>query len=327
MEAQGAGVDLLRAEAAEAAAEAPEAPGPDADHLDVQQRVQFLRRRAAAPADHAAHTCAGGGLPAKVLAKLVEKELPAASAILDPDGIRVLVADLLGTDPTVYASFRGPPETPYEDGTFTVKLSYPLNYPFKPPKLRFTHPVFHPNISANGQSVDWLPLKDGWSPAMSVSSLLLGLRTYLGDTRCTLHSFPAPEGTPNPTFIQGGLNVAVGGGQQVYVVGHEAASAWLSNPQMAEQQAREHTSLCARARHQCRTMGGRLGRAQRLAFASGFHLRLGADSDVSEHCIADVLGKIGRQVRPAWWNQSLERQAEVWARFGEPDILTFLVPR
>ena len=201
----------------------------------------------------------GGGLPAKskVLTRLVERELPAALALDPAEGIRVLVADLLGTNLAVYASFRGPPESPYEDGTFTVQLCYPLDYPFKPPKLHFTHPVFHPNISANGQVVDWLPLKDGWSPAYGVSKLLLDLRTYLADTRCTLHSFPAPEGTPCPWGVhtpgqmrtpgtRGGLTVAVGGGQQVYVVGHEAASAWLSNPQMAEQQAREHTALYAR---------------------------------------------------------------------------------
>jgi ubiquitin-protein ligase len=185
------------------------------------------------------------GLSPEARSRLTGRELPDVLATDPAEGLRVLVVDLLGTDPTVYASIRGPPGSPYEDGTFTVKLCYPQDYPFKPPKLRFTHPVFHPNISADGQVIDWLLLKDAWSPALTTVKLLLDLRTYLADTRCTIHGGPMLEDTPMPEDTRG-LTAAVGGGMKVYVVGHEAASAWLTDPQMAEQQAREHTALHAR---------------------------------------------------------------------------------
>ena len=106
---------------------------------------------------------------------------------------------------------------------------------------------------------------------------------------------------------KGGLNLAVGGGQQVLVVGHEAASAWLSNPQMAQQQAREITALYAGH--------GLLGHCQLLSFASGHAPRIGTDSCVYQHCNdVDVLNQIAAQVHMVWHNQSLERQVEVWAR-------------
>ncbi|KAJ2043166.1 ubiquitin conjugating enzyme Ubc7/UbcP3, partial [Coemansia sp. S2] len=48
------------------------------------------------------------------------------------------------------AVINGPPETPFEGGVFTANLSFPRDYPLNPPTMKFTCPMFHPNVYANG---------------------------------------------------------------------------------------------------------------------------------------------------------------------------------
>ena len=55
-------------------------------------------------------------------------------------------------------SFRGPPGTPYEDGTYFVDIKIPSEYPLKPPVMRFETKVWHPNVSSQtvGSHLDTL---------------------------------------------------------------------------------------------------------------------------------------------------------------------------
>jgi ubiquitin-conjugating enzyme E2 D len=102
--------------------------------------------------------------------------------------------------------FRRPQDSPYAGGVFTVKIHFPPDYPFKPPKARLapchqhhvavgfdldpriylsspgcadivSHPqvnfstkVYHPNINSNG-SICLDILKEQWSPALTVSKV------------------------------------------------------------------------------------------------------------------------------------------------------------
>ncbi|KPM09728.1 ubiquitin-conjugating enzyme E2-like protein [Sarcoptes scabiei] len=43
----------------------------------------------------------------------------------------------------------GPPDTPYEDGTFHLKLTFSEEYPNKPPLVKFVTRMFHPNSMRN----------------------------------------------------------------------------------------------------------------------------------------------------------------------------------
>ena len=45
-------------------------------------------------------------------------------------------------------SFKGPPGTPYEGGTYTIDVKIPHDYPFRPPVMKFDTKVWHPNVSS-----------------------------------------------------------------------------------------------------------------------------------------------------------------------------------
>ncbi|KAG6533113.1 hypothetical protein ZIOFF_006978 [Zingiber officinale] len=44
------------------------------------------------------------------------------------------------------ATILGPDETPWEGGVFGLRLTFGDSYPAKPPRVRFTSEVFHPNV-------------------------------------------------------------------------------------------------------------------------------------------------------------------------------------
>lgn len=48
------------------------------------------------------------------------------------------------------AYIKGPAGTPYENGIFFLSIDLPADYPFKPPKIKFTTRVYHCNINSNG---------------------------------------------------------------------------------------------------------------------------------------------------------------------------------
>jgi ubiquitin-conjugating enzyme (huntingtin interacting protein 2) len=53
------------------------------------------------------------------------------------------------------ASFPGPPDTPYEGGTYIVDIKIPSEYPFRPPVMKFDTKLWHPNVSS--QTVCLIP--------------------------------------------------------------------------------------------------------------------------------------------------------------------------
>ncbi|KAH0826598.1 ubiquitin-conjugating enzyme E2 [Lanmaoa asiatica] len=66
------------------------------------------------------------------------------------------------------ATIMGPGDSPYAGGVFFLSITFPTDYPFKPPKVSFTTKIYHPNINANG-SICLDILRDQWSPALTIS--------------------------------------------------------------------------------------------------------------------------------------------------------------
>ena len=74
----------------------------------------------------------------------------------------------------------GPDESPYAGGVFFLNIHFPTDYPFKPPKVTFTTRIYHCNINSNG-SICLDILKDQWSPALTISKVLLSISSMLTD--------------------------------------------------------------------------------------------------------------------------------------------------
>ncbi len=78
------------------------------------------------------------------------------------------------------AMIIGPTKTPYEGGMFRLKIYFPADYPFKSPKVLFTTKIYHPNINSGG-IICLDILKTQWSPALTISKVLLSICSLLND--------------------------------------------------------------------------------------------------------------------------------------------------
>lgn len=70
--------------------------------------------------------------------------------------------------------------SPYAGGVFFLDIHFPTDYPFKPPKVIFRTRIYHCNINPAGQICLDI-LKEQWSPALTVSKVLLSICSLLTD--------------------------------------------------------------------------------------------------------------------------------------------------
>ena len=108
------------------------------------------------------------------------------------------------------ATIIGPIGSVYEGGIFHLNIEFPQDYPFKSPKVKFITPIYHCNISSNG-NICLDILKDQWSPALTISKILLSI--------CSLMDDP----NPNDPLVS------------------EIADLYIKNKEVFNYNAREHT--------------------------------------------------------------------------------------
>lgn len=87
----------------------------------------------------------------------------------------------------------GPPRTLYEGGYFKARLTFPEDYPYSPPAVKFLSKVWHPNVYENGDlciSILHPPVDDPqsgempcerWNPTQSVRTILLSVISLLNE--------------------------------------------------------------------------------------------------------------------------------------------------
>eukprot|EP01083_Nonionella_stella_P186216 681218_1 len=65
-------------------------------------------------------------------------------------------------------------DSPHNGGRFHVEVQFPSDYPFKPPQLRITTKIFHPQLwkSDDYRALCMDILGSNWSPALTASSIL-----------------------------------------------------------------------------------------------------------------------------------------------------------
>ena len=78
------------------------------------------------------------------------------------------------------ATILGPEGSPYEGGVFYLRINYPQDYPFKPPQVSFITKIYHCNINTTG-SICLDILKEQWSPALTMSKVLLSICSLMDD--------------------------------------------------------------------------------------------------------------------------------------------------
>lgn len=68
--------------------------------------------------------------------------------------------------------------SPYEGGAWLLTIDFPRDYPFKPPRVRFSTPVYHCNINNDG-NICLDILREQWAPNLTISSALRCIRELM----------------------------------------------------------------------------------------------------------------------------------------------------
>ncbi|XP_076799766.1 ubiquitin-conjugating enzyme E2 L3-like isoform X1 [Clavelina lepadiformis] len=68
-----------------------------------------------------------------------------------------------------------PQVAPYNKGAFKIEITFPAEYPFKPPKITFKTKIYHPNIDEKGQMCLPIISPECWKPATKADQVLCDL--------------------------------------------------------------------------------------------------------------------------------------------------------
>ncbi|CAH0401783.1 unnamed protein product [Chilo suppressalis] len=116
---------------------------------------------------------------ANIAAKRIKREFKEVMKSEEVAGgaIKLELVDNSWTE--LQGTIAGPPDTPYEGGTFLLEIKVPETYPFNPPKIRFITKIWHPNVSSVTGAICLDILKDQWAAALTLRTVLLSIQALL----------------------------------------------------------------------------------------------------------------------------------------------------
>jgi len=87
----------------------------------------------------------------------------------------------------------GAPDTPYDGGYYHGKLIFPADFPFRPPSIYMITPSgrFQTNTRLCLSISDFHP--DTWNPSWTVSTIVMGLISFMNETSPTLGSITTSD--------------------------------------------------------------------------------------------------------------------------------------
>ena len=82
---------------------------------------------------------------------------------------------------TWHVTLRPPAESVYHPGQYGIVVTLPVDYPFKPPAVRFVTRIYHPNITNDSKGNVCLGIlkSDSWKPSTKIAAVLDALRNLL----------------------------------------------------------------------------------------------------------------------------------------------------
>ncbi|EDQ89258.1 uncharacterized protein MONBRDRAFT_32460 [Monosiga brevicollis MX1] len=78
-------------------------------------------------------------------------------------------------------TIAGGKDTIYEGLAYKVTITFPNNYPYSAPTVKFDTPCYHPNVDETHGHICIDILKDQWSASYDVRTVLLSIQAMLGD--------------------------------------------------------------------------------------------------------------------------------------------------
>ncbi|GAA5944557.1 ubiquitin-conjugating enzyme E2 [Sporobolomyces koalae] len=107
---------------------------------------------------------AAGKRLAKEYAELQSESIPFVVAHPDEDNLRHWTGKI-----------EGPTDSAYHGGKFGIDLTFPVEYPFKSPTVKFTTKIYHPNVTDDGAICMGLLKAEAWKPSTKIEQILRAL--------------------------------------------------------------------------------------------------------------------------------------------------------
>jgi len=73
------------------------------------------------------------------------------------------------------------PQKPFDGRAFKIEITFPAEYPFKPPKIIFKTKIYHPNIDEKGNVCLPIISPENWKPATKTDQVIQALLALIND--------------------------------------------------------------------------------------------------------------------------------------------------